>query len=299
MLAIFQKARQNKYAIGAFNASNLEQIRAIVQAGQKLASPLMIATSEGESNFIGLRQAVALVKSWRQQVEIPIILHLDHGKSFERIKEAVEVGYDSVHFDGSELSFEENIEMTKKVVDYVGGLASHIIVEGELGYLPGKSALHGTIEIKKEDLTDPDQALEFVEKTGVDSLAVAIGNIHGIIERQKAGQFGREGSEKRENPHLFLERLKEIRDKIGDKAFLVLHGGSGTPEDDIKKAIDLGIVKVNINTELRLAYSQALKKSLQENPQETTPYKIMPPVVEAVQKVVETKLILFGSDSKI
>ena len=280
MLEIFQKAKENKYAIGAFNVSNLEQLKAIIQAAQKLKSPVIVSTSQGESKFIGKKQIRALIDSYKK--DLPIFLHLDHGKSFEIVQEAIEAGYDSVHFDGSELDFEENVAVTKKIVDLAKekGIKN---VEGELTHMLGQSSIEEAIEIKEEDLTDPDQALEFVEKTGVNSLAVAIGSIHGIF---KSGQ----------NPHLFLDRLKQIENKIGDKAFLVLHGSSGTPEEDIKKAIELGIVKVNVNTELRLAYTNTLKKTLKDNPDQTTPYKIMPSVVEVVQKVVEEKIKLFGSD---
>ena len=280
MLEIFQKAKENKYAIGAFNVSNLEQLKAIIQAAKKLQSPVIVSTSQGESKFIGKKQIRALIDSYKK--DLPIFLHLDHGKSFEIVQEAIEAGYDSVHFDGSELDFEENVAVTKKIVDLAKekGIKN---VEGELTHMLGQSSIEEAIEIKEEDLTDPDQALEFVEKTGVNSLAVAIGSIHGIF---KSGQ----------NPHLFLDRLKQIENKIGDKAFLVLHGSSGTPEEDIKKAIELGIVKVNVNTELRLAYTNTLKKTLKDNPDQTTPYKIMPSVVEVVQKVVEEKIKLFGSD---
>jgi len=285
MLDIFKKAQENKYAIGAFNVSNLEQLKAIVQAAQKLSSPVIVATSEGESKFIGKKQIKAIIDVYRQETGLSMILHLDHGKSFEVIKEAVEAGYDSVHFDGSELDFEENVEITKKIVDFAREKGAKNI-EGELGYLRGKSAVHEAVEIKEEDLTDPKQALEFVEKTGIDSLAIAVGNIHGVL---KSAQ----------NPHLFLDRLGEINTGLARKVFLVLHGGSGTPEEDIKKAIQLGIVKINVNTELRVAYTTSLKKALQDNPNQTTPYKIMPPVIEAVQGVVEEKIELFGSDNKI
>jgi len=284
MLDIFKKAQENKYGIGAFNISNLEQLKAIVQAAQKLQSPVIISASEGESKFIGKKQIKAITDVYRKETGLPMILHLDHGKSFEAVKEAVEAGYDSVHFDGSELSFEENIEITKKIVDFARekGVKN---IEGELGYLRGKSAVHEAVEVKEEDLTDPKQALEFVEKTGIDSLAVAIGNIHGVFKSVQ-------------NPNLFLDRLGEINTGLDNKVFLVLHGGSGTPEEDIRKAIQLGIVKINVNTELRVAYTTSLKKSLQDNPNQTTPYRIMPAVVEAVQEVIEGKIELFGSDNK-
>ncbi|MAF20418.1 MAG: tagatose-bisphosphate aldolase [Parcubacteria group bacterium] len=285
MLDIFQKAKQNNYAIGAFNASNLEQLKAIVQAAQNLKSPIIISTSQGESNFIGKKQVKALVDIWRQETGLDIILHLDHGKSLEVIKEAIEAGYDSVHFDGSKMPFEENLAITKQVVVLARAKGINN-VEGEIGYLRGGSSLREAVEVKQEDLTDPVQADKFIKETEVDSLAIAIGNIHGMNKDQNL-----------ENPHLFLDHLEKINEQIGNKAFLVLHGASGTPEQDIKKAIALGIVKVNINTELRLAYTQSLKKSLADNPQVITPYKLMPSVVKAVQAVVEEKIKLFGSDN--
>ena len=285
MLDIFKKAKDNKYAIGAFNVSNLEQLKGIIQAAQNLQSPVIVATSKGESVFVGKKQIKALVAVYREETDLPVILHLDHGKSFEVVKEAIEAGYDSIHFDGSKLDFEENIEMTKKVVDFAREKNVKNI-EGELGYLRGTSSMQDDVEIKKEDLTDPKQALEFIERTGIDNLAISIGNVHGIFKSNK-------------NPHLFLDRLEEINSEVGDKVGLVLHGGSGTPEEDVKKAIELGVVKVNVNTELRLAYSKTLNEFMQINPEQTTPYKIMPTVVEAIQKVVEDKMKLFKSDNKI
>ncbi len=285
MLGVFKEAKQNKYAIGAFNVSNLEQLKAIVLAAQNLKSPAFISTSEGESRFIGKKQVRALIDVCKKETGLPLVLHLDHGKSLEVIKEAMEAGYDSIHFDGSELDFEENIKVTKQVVELARekGIEN---VEGEIGYLRGKSEIQEKVEIQEEDLTDPKQALEFTKQTGINSLAVAIGNIHGVFKSAK-------------NPHLFLERLKEISQALDDEIGLVLHGGSGTPEQDVKKAIGLGVVKVNVNTELRMAYTNSLKKTLENNPNQITPYKLMPPTVETVQKVVEEKIKLFGSDNKL
>lgn len=271
--------------MGHFNISNLETLRAIVQAAQKMQSPVLIGTSEGESKFIGLRQAAALIKSVREETELPIFLNLDHGKSFEYIKEAVDSGYDAVHFDGSKLSLEENIEITKKVV----ALAKerNILVEGEVGFIQGSSEIHKIApEIREEDLTDPEDALKFIKETGVDVLAINVGTMHGV---RVTGI----------NPHISLQRLKEIKNKVGDKVFLVLHGGSGTPKEDIKEAIKLGIVKININTELRVAYTNTLKEAFKTSPEETTPYKYMPLVIGAVQKIVEEKIKLFYSNDKI
>ena len=290
---ILKSAQLNHYAIGAFNACNLELIKAIVTSAYKLKSFVIIATSEKESEFIGMKKIRKIIDVWQEELNIPIILHLDHGHSLEKIKQAINSGYDSVHFDGSNLDFKDNIKMTKKVVDYVKKKNPKIIVEGELGYLRGSSELHSKIEIKEEDLTDPDQALEFIEKTGVDSLAVAIGNIHGIIKKSNSSSL------EYKNPHLYLSRLKQIKEKVKNKVFLVLHGGSGTPESDIKKSIDLGIVKVNINTEIRVAFSNTLRKVLKEKKNEIVPYKIMPDVIEAVEKVVTKKIKLFGSVNSI
>lgn len=283
---ILKAAQLNKYAIGSFNFSTAEILKAIVFAAKELHSPLIVSTSEGEAKFIGMREAVALVGAWRAGTKLPIILNLDHGKSLEDIKKAIAAGYNAIHFDGSGLSYEQNIIQTKSVVDYVRDVEKtfdrQIVVEGELGYLRGSSELHQEmLEIKPEDLTNPEQAQDFVECTGVDSLAVVIGNAHGIFTQ----------SEEKLN----LERLAQIKEATGESVFLVLHGGSGISQSDIKEAINLGIVKININTELRLAYKEALEEELTEEPQETTPYKILQPAFEAVKKVAEEKISIFGS----
>lgn len=284
-IQILKKAQKGQYAVGQFNASTDEQIKAIVEVAKDLNSPVIIGTSESERKFIGIKQVVALVKSWEEETSLPIILNADHCKTFESVKQAIDAEYSAVHFDGSELPFEKNIETTKKVVDYAKNRNPSILVEGELGYLRGESAIHGKIEIKKEDLTKPEQAKEFVERTGVDSLAVAVGNIHGVETDM-------------ENPPLYLDRLKEIQ-KAVPETFLVLHGGSGTPEEDIKKAIWFGVVKININTELRIAYKKELSKEIEEHSEEIKPYKILAPAVEGVKKVVEEKIKLFGSMGRI
>ena len=290
MKEILQKAQQNKYAIGSFNFSTAEILKAIVSAAKDLKSPIIVSTSEGEAKFFGLREAAALTDAWRQATKLPIILNLDHGKSLEMIKKAVAAGYNAVHFDGSCLSYEQNLAQTNTVVKYIREVEKtfdrEIIVEGELGYLRGSSSAHAEkLEIKTQDLTSPEQAMDFIERTGVDSLAVVIGNAHGVFAA---------GEEK-----LHLDRLAEIKKAVGDKVFLVLHGGSGISEQDVKRAIELGIVKVNINTELRLAYQSGLAEELKDQPQETTPYKILEPSFENVKKVVMEKIKLFGSEGRV
>jgi fructose-bisphosphate aldolase, class II len=283
-LEIIEKAQIGGYAIGQFNISTDEQIMAVVEAAKELNAPVIIGTSEGERDFIGVDQAVALVKSWREQTGLPIILNADHCKTFESIKEVVDAGDDSVHFDGSKLSFDENVEITKRVIEYAKSVNPDIVVEAEIGSLPGGSDIHQAVKIKFSDLTQPEEAKEFVKKTNVDLLAVAIGNIHGM----------KEGGD---DPHLYIDRLEEIK-KFVPKALLVLHGGSGTPRGDLQKAIKMGIVKININTEIRVAYRNALKRFLEENLDEVKPYKILSPATEAVKLVVEDKIKLFGSENK-
>jgi fructose-bisphosphate aldolase class II len=267
-LKIFKKAQKEGWAIGQFNFSTLEVLGAIVQAAKKMKSPIIVGTSEGESKFIGLRQAVAVIKSFREETNIPIFLNLDHGKTFHYVKKAIEAGYDAVNFDGSELSLKENIRKTKKIVKYARKFG--VLVEGAVGIVGGA-------------LTNSEEAWQFVKETKVDSLAMALGSIHGI---------GSSGID----PRLKIKRLKEIKEKLKN-TFLVLHGGSGVQKKDIKAGIKSGIVKININTELRMAYTNTLKSVLKKK--EIVPYKYMPKVIEAVQKVVEEKIKLFSSVNKI
>lgn len=264
MKSFLAKAQQEGWALGQFNFSDLKTLEAIVGAAEKTKSPAILGTSEGESRSVGLKRAAALVRSFKEERGLPLFLNLDHGKSFLYIKEAIDAGYDAVHFDGSDLSLQENIRITKEIVAYARKKGA--LVEGEVGVIGG-------------ELTGAEEAKEFAEKTGVDSLAINIGTWHGAGE--KTG--------------IDFRRLEEISRGV-KKVFLVLHGGSGVPEPHIKKAIRLGIVKININTELRAAFTGALKKALKKP--EIVPYKYMPEVVGAVQKVVENKIKLFGSQTK-
>jgi ketose-bisphosphate aldolase len=279
-----KKAQKEKWAIGQFNTSTFEALSGIFEAAKKLKSPFIVGTSEGESKFIGLERIVALVNSFKKETGLPVVLNLDHGQSLDYIKKAIKAGYKAIHFDGSCLPFKENLKLTKKIAEYCH--RRNVIIEGEVGFISGSSEILKKMpKIKKQDLTDPKQAEIFIRETRVDSLAINIGTFHGMKTCDG-------------NPHINLERLKEINKKIGDKAFLVLHGGSGTPEKDIKSAIRLGIAKININTELRVAYTNSLKKAFKENPKQATPYKYLPLVIRAVQGVVEKKIKLFQSDNK-
>jgi len=283
LLYYYKKARKEGWALAQFNWSTAEMLRGIVQAAVKRKSPLLVGTSERDSSFVGLRQAVGLVEAYRKDTGLPIFLNLDHGKSFSYLKAAIDAGYDDVHFDGSDVSVPKNIREAKKVVTYARR-KNIAVVEGEFGKILGGSTLHRekTITLDKKKFTDPEQARDFTQKTGVDSFAVTIGNVHGIYKQM---------------PHLDFERLKKIEKSV--QSFLVLHGGSGIPSLQIHHAIKLGIVKINVSTELRVAYTKQFQKETLEKPQEITPYKLLPSAVDAVQKVAEEKIKLFGSAGKV
>src|SRR3990167_1026819 len=286
-----KKALKEKWSLGHFNVASFEQIKAIILAAKELNSPLMLGVSEGEREYLGLKQIVALIKSFREETGLPLFLNADHSKSVESAKKAFDAGFDSVHIDLSKLSFEENIKGTKEVVKYAkvkcqtSDVKCQISVEGELGYLRGESRIQKEIiEIKEEDLTKPEKALEFVEKTGIDRFAPVVGNIHGISANE---------------PKLDIERIKALRKILPENVALVLHGGSGIPDEQIKKAIEAGISTIPINTEIRVVYAETLRRVLAENPEETTPYKILPQTIEAMKEKVAEKIKLFGSEDKI
>ena len=273
-----------KWALGHFNFSENEAIRAIIESASELKTAIFAGTSEGERKHLGIKVAVALVKAFREEFGIPIFLNADHHKSFETVKEAVDAGYDAILADFSALPFEENIKLTKQSVEYAKSRNPGIVVEGELGYVRGESKIQEVIEIKPEDLTKSEEAGQFVRETGVDMLAPAVGNIHGIAAN---------------SPKLDFTRIVDIKKAVGENVFLVLHGGSGMSESDFKNAIDAGISMVHINTEIRVAFTEELRKTLREMPEETTPYKILAPSVEAMKKVIEEKLKIFGSVNKL
>lgn len=281
---LFQKALREGYAIGAFNAANLETIKAVTAAGKKLNSPLLIEASPGEAGYVGIKQLVRLIRTYEEELQIPIILNLDHGNDVSVIKKAVDEGFDYVHYDGSKTPFEDNVKNAREVVEYAH--KKGVMVEGEIDHIEGSSADHTKESASKYALKDlftkPEQAKEFVERTGIDTFASFIGNLHGIYA---------------DNKHLDLELLQDIRQAI-PQAFLSLHGGSGVFEADVKQAIRTGIVKVNVNSEMRIAFKMSLQQTLNAT-DEIAVYKIMEKPISEVQKVVETKMQLFGSASKL
>ena len=283
----FKAAEKSGYAIGQFNVSTADQIRAIMRIAAELKAPVIIGTSEGECTFIGARQAVKLCEAYEEETGVPVILNADHTykdaqklENLDKIKALLAAGYNSIHFDGSVLSFEENVKWTRQAVAMCKEKDPGISVEGELGFLPGASQISKEkVEIKPEYLTDPKQALAFVEATGIDRLAVSVANSQGISFQEA---------------RLDIDRIAAIKELIGDRAVLVLHGGSGIPDEQVRAAIAHGIRKININTELRVAFHDALKATLTES-EETTPYKFIPSAMDAVARIVEAKIQLFGS----
>lgn len=279
-----KEAEEKKIAIGHFNISNLEAFHGIYNAAKKLNLPVVIGLSEGEEEFVGKNEAVALIREIREKDNYPIFLNADHHYSFESVKSALDAGYDSAIIDAVKLPLEENIALTKKCVDYARELSKKengdILIEAELGFIGTSSKLLEEIPegVSEATMTKIEDAKSFVEKTGIDLLAPSVGNVHGMI---KGG-----------NPELDIERIKEIKQACDVP--LVLHGGSGISDDDFKEAIKAGISVIHINTEIRVAYREALEKFLKENPNEIVPYKILQPAVDAVEKIVENRLKLFN-----
>lgn len=278
------EAQQKKVAVGHFNISNTEGLWAVFRAAQSLNVPVIIGVSEGERDFIGVRQVASLVKSIREEFDYPIYLNADHTYSFERVKEAIDAGFDSVIFDGAKLSFEENVKLAKQCVEYAKSVGREVLVEGELGFIGTSSKILDEIPegvvLDESSLTDPARAKEFVMETGVHMLAPAVGNFHGML---RGGV----------DPKLNIERIRQISEAT--MVPLVLHGGSGNSEDDFKQAIANGVSIVHINTEIRVAYKKGLMLGLSENPEEVAPYKFLKPAVKAVQEVVTAKLKLFNN----
>lgn len=277
-------AEARKVALGHFNVSDSEQLWGIFNAARSLKLPVIIGTSEGERDFIGVRQVAAMVKSMREEFDYPVYLNADHTYSVARAKEAIDAGYDAVIIDGTKVSFDENLAMSKEVVAYARSIRPEIIIEGELGFIGTSSKLLDAIpagaQITEATLTKPEEAAHYVKETGVDLLAPAVGNLHGML---KSGL----------EPALNIKRVAEIREAAGVP--LVLHGGSGTSNDDFVAAIKAGISTVHINTEIRIAYRKGIQLSLAEDAEEIAPYKFMRGGMQAVSKVVTERLKLFNN----
>ena len=269
-------AQRGNYAVGAFNAENMEMVKAIIQAAEELKAPVMIQTTPSTVKYGTLETFFGIVSAEAAKATVPVCLHLDHGSSFELAMQAIKAGYTSVMIDGSHEDFEGNVAISKKVADVANAL--NIPVEAELGKVGGKE---DDLEADADTNTDPQEAKEFVERTGITSLAVAIGTAHGFY----AG-----------TPVLDKERVSEIR-KVVDVP-LVLHGASGLSEEDVRECVERGMGKVNFATELRVAYTDAVKKLLEEKPETYDPKKLGVVGIEAVKEVVKSRMVMCGCDGK-
>lgn len=279
-------------AVGHFNISELAALRGIFGAAQDLSAgldpnahaqiPILIGVSEGERAFIGVRQAAMLVKSMREQYDYPIFLNADHTHSLDKVKEAAEAGFDEILFDGSSLPFEENIAETRKAVAIVRAIDPRIVVEGEIGYIGSNSEIVDKRPEASLKLSTPEEAVRFVKETGVDVLAPAVGNMHGLLKEMVAGT---------EFKRLDIPLIGEIKKACG--IFMTLHGGSGTANEDFVAAVKAGMTIIHVSSELRLAWRRGAEAGMKD-PNEIAPYKILAPAVAGIKAIVEDRLKLFN-----
>ncbi len=286
---ILEDAARRKVAVGHFNISDAVALEAIFEAAQKLGVPVMIGVSEGEREFLGVEEAVALVKSIREKHDFPIFLNADHTHSLDRALEAAKAGFDEVLFDASKSDFETDLIATKDAVSKLKAVDPELIVEGEIGYIGSsseimKEAPAGAATLGSDALTTPEQAARFVKETGVDALAPAVGNMHGLLTSMVHGDVKK---------RLDIERIRAIHSAVPD-TFLTLHGGSGTADEDFKAAIEAGINIIHINTEIRLAWREGVEAGLKARPDEVAPYKIMPEAKARISEIVSARLKLFN-----
>lgn len=283
---LMQRSRSQKFAVGAFNIDNQETLIAVARAAQKLNAPVMIEVSDGEVKAMGLENIRDMVDNYREEYGVEMYINLDHSPSVEAAKRGIDAGFEFIHIDISQANHdatrEEIIEKTKEVVEYAKFTGA--LVEAEERYFMGSSNVHTEAidyeEVKKYN-TKPEEAIDFVNQTGIDTLAVQIGNLHGLYPVPK---------------QLDLELLQQIRNRI--ECQISLHGGSGTPLHYFEDAAKIGVSKININSDMRYAFRKTLEKVLADNPNEYAVVKLMPEVYGAVQKVVEEKIAAFGSAGK-
>lgn len=272
---LFQAAKKGGYAVGAFNLNNMEILQAIIEAAEEENSPVFLQASQGGIKYAGIEYIAGMAKIAAEKAKVPVALNLDHGTSFTQVVQCVRHGFSAVMIDGSQHAFEENIAITKKVVEVAHPCG--VSVEAELGKIGG---VEDDIVVAAEDaaFTDPKQAAEFVERTNVDALAIAIGTAHGVYKGE---------------PKLDFKRLAEIA--AATDVPLVLHGASGVGDEAIRKAVPFGICKINIDTELRQAFAHAIQAALAKNPNEIDPRKMLGPAKDGMKQVVKAKMRLFGS----
>jgi len=280
---VLVQAQEKGAAIGHFNIADLVLLKAVFTSAQELNVPVMVGASDGEREFMGVRQIAALVRSLRDEFGFPIFLDADHTHSLAKASEAARAGFDAVVFDASALPFEQNVRQTREVVDALKTINPAILVEGEIGDIGTGSEIHEEAPDLSKGLTTPEEAKRYVESTGVDVLAPAVGNMHGMLRSMVKGE-----TKKR----LDIKRIAEI--KSGARVFLTLHGGSGTDDEDFRKAIAAGINIVHINTELRVAWRRGLESGLAKQKDEVVPYRILSSAVASVKEVADSRLRLFN-----
>jgi len=282
LLEALQHADATGTAVGHFNISDLIALKAAFDAAREKNLPVVVGVSEGERQFMGVQQVAALVKSLREEYNHPIFLNADHTHSLAKAIEAAKAGFDWIVFDLSALPFEENVRQTKEAVEALKAIRPSILVEGEIGDIGSGSEIHDAAPALR--LSTPDEARQFVKETKVDTLAPAVGNMHGMLKSMVEGE---------NRKHLNIPRIREI--KQATNIFLTLHGASGTDDRDMREAIAAGITVVHINTELRIAWRRGLEAALANHPNEVVPYKVLPTAVDSVQQVVASRLALFSA----
>jgi ketose-bisphosphate aldolase len=280
---ILKHADESGIAVGHFNVADFIILRAVMASARELEVPVIIGVSEGERSFLGVRQISAVVRSLREESGFPIFLNADHTHSLATAMEAAEAGFDSIVFDRSALPIEENIRQTRAAVEALKSLNPAIMIEGEIGDIGTGSEIHDEAPDLSKGLTAPEEAKRYMDETGVDILAPAVGNMHGMIRSMVQGKTRK---------RLDLARIQQIKRATG--ALMTLHGASGTDDADLEKAIAAGINIVHINTELRVAWRRGLELGLALDPQEVVPYKILPTAIEAIKVVATSRLKLFN-----
>lgn len=281
--SILENADKAGVAVGHFNVSDLVFLKAAFAAARELEVPLIVGASKGERDFLDLRELAAMVKFLRQEFHFPIFLNSDHTHSLKEAVEVASAGYDLVSFDASSLPFDQNVRATSEAVEALKAINPDILVEGEVGEIGSGSQIHGNSPDLSRTLTTPAEAKEFVESTRVDLLAPAVGNMHGMLKSMVIGETRK---------RLDIGRIAQIKSAV--MVPLTLHGGSGTDDEDLRKAIAAGITIVHINTELRVAWRQGLEDALARNPEQVVPYKILPSVVESIKNMATSRLRLFN-----
>ena len=282
---VLDEAQLRGVAVGHFNVADWVLLKAVFASAQELNVPVIVGASEGERAFLGVSQLAALVKSLREENNFPIFLNADHTHSLESAIAAAKAGFDSIVFDLSALPFEENVRQTRHAVEALKAINPAVLIEGEIGDIGTGSEIHDSAPDGAKALTTPEEARQYVEETGVDILAPAVGNMHGMLQTMIKGQVKK---------RLNLRRIEEIKSSTG--ILLTLHGASGTDDDDLQKAITAGINIVHINTELRVAWRQGLAEAFAEKPREIVPYKLLPRVEESVKQVALARLRLFNGE---